>query len=181
MMERNKRCIYYMPGSISDGGSKHYCSPSDCKTIGEQWEKRKPICEKDCENCKRYKSRFIEYPITVDKLEVKKAEPWNVGLTPVSVKPCDDTKTYFGIYLGEFPRYTGISYNEKERKMTVTPSCNPCIFIPELNKVVFGDESWWKRIEPEEINDIKAITEDMVKGQWYMQMLYSAKYYKEDT
>ena len=46
---------------------------------------------------------------------------------------------------------------------------NPCIYIPELNKVVFGSGSWWSEIEDE--NDIQDITDELINDQWYVKFL----------
>lgn len=46
---------------------------------------------------------------------------------------------------------------------------NPCIFIPKLNKVVFGSSCWWGEIE--DINEFSEISDEDINEQWYIKML----------
>lgn len=137
------------------------------------------ITEKDCEGCLNYKSRYIEYPITVKKIEnhfeYDNFSKRNCGKL-VKVRPCvekdsGEEKTYLGIYLGEFIIGCGTSYSEKTQIVSNTGMMNPAIFVPELSKVVFGCESWWGFIDSEE--DLSDITDDMIENQWYVQLLKS--------
>lgn len=173
--ERYRKCFYHEIGNMEQvrQGHIHFCVPKEAKTIGDRWKMKKEIDPAQCENCKRYKSRFIEYPLTIEGIEVNMPEPWGVELKPVRIRPCNGTKTYFGIYLGEFPRYAGVTFDNETKKLRVSPSCNPCIYVPALEKAVFGDESWWSEIEPGE--DIKDITDECIQNQWYMKMLCDAK------
>ena len=135
------------------------------------------VTEKQCEQCQSFKSRYIEYPITVNSIEVKEFE-YNTALGHkvgeiVRIRPCSKKyqgKTFIGIFLGDMPLSPSISFNEKTQELTVRPMYNPAIFVPEINKVIFGAESWWGTIKDE--NDIE-ITDETINGQWYMQMLKS--------
>jgi hypothetical protein len=51
-------------------------------------------------------------------------------------------------------------------------SYNPAIFVPELNKVIFGYESWWSEITTEEeLNNV--ITDHTIENVWYVKLLKS--------
>ncbi len=93
--------------------------------------------------------------------------------TPVKVRSCKDEhgdKTYFGILIGDLP--ISISHSiDNEGNITAKRSFyNPAIFIPELNDIVLGCESWWGEIENEdELNNL--ITEETISNVWYMKIL----------
>lgn len=139
------------------------------KTLGDFDKYKKPTNKSKCARCKNYKCRYIEYPLTINGIEYGDIEPWNVGLKPVRVRPCDDERTYFGVYLGYFPHLPSASFDEETGILKFNATGNPCIYIPELNKVVFGSGSWWSEIEDE--NDIKDITDELINDQWYVKLL----------
>jgi len=93
---------------------------------------------------------------------------------PVKVRSCKNEhgdKTYFGIFLGEIPLSIGHSI-DKQGVVTASRSMyNPAIFIPELNDIVFGCESWWGEIKSKEELD-KLITDDVIKNVWYVKLLH---------
>lgn len=136
----------------------------------------KNIDEAECENCPHFKSRFIEYPITVNKIDVK---PFDVNDTLrqydigklVKIRPCDEkynNKTFLGIFLGELPQSSFVSYDSTSGEIKVSPLYNPAIYVPELKKIIFGCESWWGFINDEE--ELNAITDDTIANQWYVRM-----------
>jgi len=93
--------------------------------------------------------------------------------TPVKIRSCKEghgNKTYFGILIGEIP--LSISHNiNKNGIVTASRSMyNPAIFIPELNDIVFGCESWWGKITSKEELD-KLITDDVIQNVWYVKLL----------
>lgn len=46
---------------------------------------------------------------------------------------------------------------------------NPAIYVFDLQRIIFGAESWWSIIEnPEELKDI---TDDDINSQWYVKAL----------
>lgn len=92
---------------------------------------------------------------------------------PVSVRPCGDKETYFGILLGEMPYTSHVSFDRKNGELTVGHMLNSAIYVPKLGRVVYGFESWWQRIDTDEEAD-KAITDDGIQNQWYMRMLRDA-------
>lgn len=134
-------------------------------------------CDKiTCDNCPGYKSRYIQYPITVsgidiDDLTIHRADA--IG-RPVAVRPCDpslDGKTYLGIYLGEHPWILSAAHNEQTERLAIRSISNPMMYIPELKRLVYGAESWWMFIETPE--DLKQITDADINSVWYVQLLKS--------
>lgn len=90
----------------------------------------------------------------------------------VRVRPCDEKyqgKTFLGIFLGELPIPMYVNYNKDEQMLSISNMYNPAIFVPEINEVVFGYESWWSLINPDE--DIEDITNDDISNVWYVKML----------
>ena len=116
---------------------------------------------------------YIQFPITVNSVEVK--EPYSLykmgGLA--KVRPCGDEyagKTYLGIFLGELTDGAYATYNNESGVLTVGCSGNPAIFVPELNKIVWGYESWWSRIESADA--MKEITNADIQNTWYVKLFY---------
>ena len=173
-MPKHEKCFYYEYGCFTDPAErgKHYCVPDEAKTLGERWEMKQEINPEQCENCQRYECRYIEYPLTINGLDIKEPKPWGIRPGLCRVRPAAEKKTYLGIYIGEIPRYTSASLDKETGILEISSACNPMIYIPELNRAVFGDESWWSRIEDGE--DISDITDDDIKGQWYMRILQEA-------
>ena len=147
-LSKMEKCKFYFPDIEKiDKGSvliKHKCTyePDNCGDCDEE------ICEK----CLRFKSKYIEYPITVNKINLNKAfNLYNekVGAR-VKVKICENEykdKEFDGILLGEIPVQNQVSYNETDGILTVTPVSNPAIYIEKLKRVVYGFESWWHIVE----------------------------------
>ena len=138
------------------------------------------VIENDvCDKCDKYKSRYIEYPISVNKIETEDFAPDKNGLyksyigKPVVIRVCDktdDKKTYLGVFVGEVPSYASVSY-DKEQVLHIRPAYNPAIFVPELNRIVLGCESWWKIIDNK--NDLSEISDEDINNVWYMKALKS--------
>ena len=130
------------------------------------------VSRADCILCSHFKSRYIEYPITVDNIQVQPLESFHsqhrLPGMPVAVRPVDDKTTYLGFYLGELPWMHTVSYDETKHEITVGAANNPCILVPQLHKLVFGAESWWHPLESPE--DLKEISDTVIQNQWYVQM-----------
>lgn len=170
--ERSKwsRCKHHEHGDFRD--QKYYCTPDEAKTIGDKWEQKYEIDPAQCENCTRFKSMYIEYPITVNGIDTKPITPWGVHPCLCRVRPCSDNKekkTYLGIYIGELPKYPYVTYSEEDKMLKFSVSCNPMIYIPEHDSYVFGDSCWWSVIESED--DLKDITDDTIDNTWYVKLL----------
>lgn len=150
-----------------------------CKEYGEL-SKDKSMFDDEVLNhvCGDYKSRFIEYPISVKDIKVD----WDTSCVLrkeqigkfVAVRPCDekcDGKTFLGLFLGELPMMPNVSYMAKTGTITVSPVPNPAMFVFELNRIIFGAESWWHTIEKED--DLKEITDQSIDNVWYVRALKS--------
>lgn len=126
--------------------------------------------------CTHYDSRFIEYPLTIEGIDNhfdKKGlqSMYECGKL-VRVSPCGDEyggKTYLGILLGDLPIGAFVAFNMESKKLTISPSTNPAIFVPELKKIVYGCESWWGIINSPE--ELKSITDDEIQNTWYVRLL----------
>lgn len=125
--------------------------------------------------CDNYKSMFIEYPIEVSKINTDNNKgsyrSKQIGKF-AKICPCGEEykgKTYLGLFLGDLPISNYVSYNEDSKELKVSFHNNPAIFVFDLNKIIYGCESWWGIIENEE--DLKEITKDDIDNVWYMKLL----------
>lgn len=123
----------------------------------------------------------IQYPITVDKIVFDNSKQtydpngWRnnevgkfVAIRPVNKE--DSDKTYLGIYLGEFAVSIGASYDKDTKELKISRFMyNPAIFVFDLNKVLFGYESWWCIIKSEK--DLQQITDKDIENVWYVKAL----------
>lgn len=124
------QCRHYIPDLFSycgDGKGAHscdYCAPY-ARTPKEQNEQMQPINVTDCETCRLFKSRYIEYPLTISGMEIKQPTVSDVAFAPVRVMLCEDNKMYFGILLGEFPQKMEVSFDEDTKMLNVSTVNNP--------------------------------------------------------
>ena len=134
------------------------------------------ISEEQCENCEHFRSKFIEYPISVTEIDVQAFDGKllyheDVGKL-AKVRPCGEEyggKTYLGVFLGDIPQSPSISHNPETGVLKIRAYCNPAIFVPTLNKIIFGLESWWSIVRDE--NDLdREITDELINNQWYVRM-----------
>lgn len=172
--ERQKKCknaFRYM-GEKMD---KTYCRKlMQERRNAEEDDMSVCVSNEQCENCQNYKSKHIEYPIQVNSIKYNEMEQLMMGRAGslVKIRPCNkkyEGKTYLGLYLGNQPWSQTINYNNESGELTVGMATNPAIYIFDLQRIIFGAESWWSIIEnPEELNDI---TDDDINNQWYVKML----------
>jgi hypothetical protein len=117
----------------------------------------------------------IPYPIEVAKVTPKSrvamdlmpSGTW-VAIRPVSDNP--DNKTYLGVYLGSLPTKSATtSYHLKTKELSFLVRDNPAIYVPDLQKVVYGYESWWGRLKKPE--DLQQITDQDIENVWYVKAL----------
>lgn len=125
--------------------------------------------------CDDYKCRYIEYPIEVSKInyntELYCLEKGNIGKF-VKIRPCSEEyqgKTYLGLFIGDLPLNIHVSHNPDTKELNLSYHANPAIFVFELNKIVFGAESWWGIIENKD--DLKEITQADINDVWYVKAL----------
>lgn len=169
-MPKYRRCRHYVPSGLFRSG-EHYCAP-EAKTLGEQIEQKQEIDVAKCETCEKFKSRYIEYPLTIGSIDIKQPEAWGIRFTPVRVRPCDGKETYFGILLGNFPWLTNASFDEDTKALKVSTATNPCILIPSQKRIVFGTGSWWQEISPgEDLSNIRGISDSEIENTWYVSLL----------
>ena len=120
--------------------------------------------------------KTIEYPIKVNKINFRKPfSLYEVGGF-AKVRPCGEeyeNKTYLGLLLGELPTDSYVTYNKESEELNVGIMSNPAIYVFDLNKIIYGYESWWSRIENE--NDLKNITDSDINNQWYVKALQQLK------
>lgn len=91
----------------------------------------------------------------------------------VAVRPVESDKTHLGVYLGELPISVLAVQTERQDNVVtlrLEPGMhNPCIWVPDLNQLVYGIESWWRPLgRPEDLSDI---TDADITNIWYMQAL----------
>lgn len=122
--------------------------------------------------CKEYKYKYMEYPLEINNIRNKFIEPekmYKREFKYVEVRPANTDKTYLGLYIGDFPISVSASYQEKNKELSILPMPNPAIYVPELKKIVYGIESWWREIEnPRDLQDIKEID---IESVWYVTIL----------
>lgn len=113
--------------------------------VVDGWEDDKVrICKKgECESCQKFKSKYIEY----------------------------NEKTYIGIYIGDLPIQILTSYKESTGQLINSTMNNPAIFVPELKKIIYGCESWWKTIRS--VDEFSKISNEDINNTWYVKLLQS--------
>lgn len=127
--------------------------------------------------CDDFENYWLEYPIAVNTVEVDKIVYNDRGLscemgTLVKIRPCNkayENKTYLGFYLGDLPISIIQSFNNKEHKLNITTHNNPAIFVPSINKIIFGCESWWGKINS--VEELNSITDNDIENVWYVKLL----------
>lgn len=90
----------------------------------------------------------------------------------VMVRPCDKElqgKTFLGMYLCSAP--TGFQCKQvgNEIVLTMVNHTNPAIYVPELDRIVWGYESWWGEIKNE--SQLRQITDEDIQNVWYVRAL----------
>lgn len=102
----------------------------------------------------------MKFPIEVEKINIRESSSMYPIGESVRVKPCDAEykgKTYTGILLGALPKRAMVSYDRMTKELHISPDMNPAIYVPEIQKIIWGEESWW------DFSDTSKMDED-VKG-----------------
>lgn len=171
MAEKKKKKIDMCKFSHMHFNGDYYCTQAR-REGGET----KPTDETKCEACEKYKSRYIEFPLTIDNIDVQpiKTESWSAKTGDfVAVRPCGKEyggKTYFGIFISNLPIQSTVSFNEETRTLRVSTIDNPAMLVPELNKIIYGCGSWWHKIRSEK--DLREITDGDINDTWYVKMAH---------
>lgn len=117
----------------------------------------------------------IPYPIEVARvIPQSKASRESVAVgTSVAIRPVKDNpekKTYLGVYLGDLPiKSATTTYHLKTKELTFLVATNPAIFVPDLNLVVWGYESWWGPLRNRD--QLRQITDGDIQNVWYVKAL----------
>lgn len=129
---------------------------------------------------KRAEERRIKYPIEVKDIKfdaklgiskdgVGREKPGDM----VMIRSCKEghgDKTRLGIFIGYVSIHGGARFERETGTLTFeVGGSNPAIFVPELNEVVLGCESWWGRIDSEK--DLKQITDEDINNVWYVKAM----------
>lgn len=88
------------------------------------------------------------------------------------VRPCkenSESRTYLGIYLGRLPIYLHASFDEDTGELACSTINNPAIFVPELQEIIYGMESWWQFVG--DAGELEKITDEDIENQWYVKLL----------
>lgn len=169
--ERQLKCRFALPYQ-GEKFEHTYCLNGK-KALGDLSDDCE-VTNQDCEKCSSYKSKYIEYPIQVNEINVEKPAKIKSSRAGsfVKIRPCAEEyggKTYLGLYLGNQPAWNSVSYNNENGVLTVKPVCNPAIFVFDLKKIIYGMESWWSVIEKPE--DIKDISDMDIENTWYVRLM----------
>jgi len=110
-------------------------------------------------------------PITVAEVKLQRAVDRSMTLpgTFVSVRPCDADKTYLGIYLGDLLTTPLVAHSAKSQTLFVNCHTNPAMWVPDLNKVIWGHGSWWGAIATEK--DLRQISDADIQDVWYVKAM----------
>lgn len=172
-----ERCKYSHPLFKNNSIEYH------CVVDGREDDKVR-ICQKgECESCQKFKSKYIEYPITVHEIENKPIDTSGLGHEAgslVAIRPCAkeyNEKTYIGIYIGYLPIQILTSYKESTGQLINSTMNNPAIFVPELKKIIYGCESWWKTIRS--VDEFSKISNEDINNTWYVKLLQSLDHTEE--
>jgi len=88
----------------------------------------------------------------------------------VMIRPVDkqyNNKTFLGFHIGDIALSSSVGISDNKIQCNFG-QFNPAIYVPELNKVIYGIESWWGEIESEE--DFKKITDQDIENVWYVKL-----------
>ena len=88
----------------------------------------------------------------------------------VSIRPVQDEykgKTFLGFLIGDVARGSSLSISD-DKIQCEWSGYNPAIYVPELEKIIYGYESWWGEIKSED--DFKKISDDDIQNTWYVKL-----------
>lgn len=116
------------------------------------------------------------YPIEVNGISFEGAELWRErpgGHRLVAVRPCGDPgdgQTFLGILIGDVALSVGTTFNRDTGMLNFGLRMhNPAIFVPDLQRVVYGCGSWWSTIKT--ADQLREITDGDIDSVWYVQAL----------
>lgn len=127
-----------------------------------------------------YKDKEAVFPLSVKDIDFKARMPFSKKDGPfgktasgdfvqVRLASNEDENTYLGIFLGMLDYKPAANYNHEQQTLQVVlTGSSPAIYVPKLKRVVFGFESWWKKINKE--SDLEDITDEMIQSTWYVAL-----------
>lgn len=89
--------------------------------------------------------------------------------TFVAVRPIDGDQTHLGLFLGNFATSVTGGISQDGTLVLRFGLGNPAIWVPALNRIVRGYESWWGDIESPD--RLRQITNEDIDNVWYVQAL----------
>lgn len=91
----------------------------------------------------------------------------------VAIRPVGDEfedRTHLGVIIGEIARGVTVGRRKSDDVLVYDMGWhNPAIFVPDLNRVIFGSASWWGRIRDE--SHLREITDGDIENVWYVRAL----------
>lgn len=101
-------------------------------------ETPRSISAEDCEKCQKYRSKYIQFPISISGIENQQIPTEPEGICRwVRIRPSSskfEDRTYLGIFLGTLPIGISTSYEENTGKLSNHVVCNPAILVPDLKR-----------------------------------------------
>jgi hypothetical protein len=110
----------------------------------------------------------IDWPDQEKMLDAASFSRGKIGAW-VKIRPCDDNKTYLGVYLGDFASTLMANFPASGDINLDYALGNPAIYVPDLKRIVRGYESWWGVVESPD--DLKEITDATIDNVWYVRAL----------
>ncbi|UZS00238.1 hypothetical protein [Chondrinema litorale] len=120
--------------------------------------------------------RFMVLSTDIKDIAFPKERPVRDGWTGkagtlVKVRPCADEygdKTFIGFLIGEAALSSELEIKEDVIQLNHS-QYNPAILVPEINKVIYGCESWWGKIKS--VEELEEITDKDIDNVWYVKLL----------
>jgi hypothetical protein len=156
-LEERRAAIYR--ASVEAPDDEKVCLDAQARALEQ-------IAKEDAERA----TRAAEQPMVIrgvvwTEREIKMRSP-----RLVAIRPCDGTKTYVGIHIGNLPIGVSTKYDRRSGVMEIGLGVgNPAVVVPMLGKIVFGYESWWGPIESED--DLKQISDEDIENVWYVKAM----------
>ena len=98
----------------------------------------------------------IEFPTEISSVEGHVGRPKAGAMVEakvgafVRIRPCSEAlkdQTFLGVYIGDIPVDVVYEIEKENNKLHVRTYNNCAFFVFELNRVIFGSESWWSEIK----------------------------------
>ena len=116
----------------------------------------------------------LRHPYDVYGINWVNGGEWVPDGSLVCVRPCAGKgkgKTFAGILIGRLPQGISCSYRRKDGILSIKPGFeNPLIYIPDLQRLVWGSGSWWGLIYSED-QLREEITDQDIQDTWYVKAL----------